>query len=135
MTTTNAGGLLRAARLARKLTLKEVGAGLDPPVSAAYVSDVELGRRPATAERLPQFTKILNLSGADRHELFRSAGLLPDDLKRRLLEVPEAWVIDFKRVVKLRKWFRAALPEGMWSEFDAVMGVSLLETKKRASTR
>ena len=135
MTTTNAGGLLRAARLNLKLTLHEVGCGLTPPVSAAYVSDVELGRRPATAERLPQLVKVLNLTGAAKHAVYKAAGLLPEDLKERLLDTPEAWDIDFKRIVKLHKWFRNALPEEMMTEFDVVMGVSPREPKKRVSTR
>lgn len=135
MTTTNAGGLLRAARLKLKLTLHEVGCGLTPPVSAAYVSDVELGRRPATAERLPQLVKVLKLTGAAKHAVYKAAGLLPEDLKERLLDTPEAWDIDFKRIVKLHKWFRNALPEEMMTEFDVVMGVSPREPKKRVSTR
>lgn len=99
MKTTSAGGLLRDARQARGMTLKEVGQGLDPPVSAAYVSDVELGRRPPTAERLPQFAKVLRMDPSGTRELYRGAGVLPDGLSERLAKAPELWDANFKSLV------------------------------------
>lgn len=99
MKTTSAGGLLRDARQAREMTLKEVGEGLDPPVSAAYVSDVELGRRPPTAERLPQFARVLRMDPSGTRDLYRAAGVLPDGLSERLSKAPELWDANFKSLV------------------------------------
>jgi transcriptional regulator with XRE-family HTH domain len=81
------------------MTLKEVGEELDPPVSAAYVSDVELGRRPPTAERLPQFAKALRMGPDTVRELYRRAGLFPDGLSERLGKAPEIWDANFKSLV------------------------------------
>lgn len=96
MKTTTAGGLLRDARQALELTLKAVGEGLDPPVSAAYVSDVELGRRPLTAERLPQFIKVLKLDAKASRKLYCAAGILPDSLSTKISKAPELWDANFK---------------------------------------
>lgn len=100
-TTTIAGGLLRDARKALKMTLKAVGEGLDPPVSASYICDVEFGRRPPTAERVPQFAKLLKLSASTVHEIYRDAEALPEDVARRLSKVPELWSANFKALVPL----------------------------------
>jgi hypothetical protein len=96
MKTTTAGGLLRDARQALELTLKAVGECLDPPVSAAYVSDVELGRRPLTAERLPQFIKVLKLDAKASRKLYCAAGILPDSLSTKISKAPELWDANFK---------------------------------------
>lgn len=99
MKTTIAGGLLRDARQRLNMTLKEVGENLDPPVSAAYVSDVELGRRTPTSERLPQFIVALKLDVKASRDLYRAVGVLPEGLTERLSKAPELWDANFRALV------------------------------------
>ena len=102
MSKAGVGGLLRKARLTLEMPLREVAAGLG--VSTAYVSDVELGRRKATAKRIPQFITVLKFSPEEREAVYKAAGLLPEGLANRLVAVPEMWNSDFRALV-------AVLPE------------------------
>jgi transcriptional regulator with XRE-family HTH domain len=100
-TTTIAGGLLREARQALKLTLQEVGDGMDPPVSASYICDVEFGRRPPTPDRVPQFAKLLKLSASTVNAVYRDAEILPKEVAQQLSRAPEIWGANFKALVPL----------------------------------
>lgn len=136
MKTTSAGGLLRNARLTRKMTLKEVGEGLDPPVSAAYISDVELGRRPPTAERIPQFSKVLHLNPTDTRELYQAASVLPEGLSERLSKAPEIWDANFKALVPALREAVAALRKsqpGLAGQLEKA--AKLPSLREKASTR
>jgi transcriptional regulator with XRE-family HTH domain len=112
----SAGQLLRDARKKLGLTLAEVGRKLPGNLTAAYISDIELGRRPLTAERIPQFVKILKLSREEANEVYQAAGILPDDVLARVLSAPKAWDFDFRAL--------AALPP------ESVPTISRREAKK-----
>lgn len=101
MTAVTAGQLLRDARKNLGLTQTEVGRKLPGNLTAAYISDIELGRRPLTAERLPQFVKILKLSREQANLVYQAAGILPDDVLARVLSAPKVWDFDFKALAAL----------------------------------
>lgn len=95
------GELLRQARLAAGLTQDVAGARLVPPVNAPYLSDVERGVRPVSAERLAQLARTYGLAVDSTHTLFVTAGLLPPDVAARTLAAPETWTCDPQRLFTL----------------------------------
>lgn len=101
MATGTAGDILRAARKRAHLTQTEVGKRLPGNVTATYVSDLERGRRPLTAERIPQFIRVLKLTREEAYAVYQGAGILPDDVLSRFLREPRIWDLDFKAVAAM----------------------------------
>jgi transcriptional regulator with XRE-family HTH domain len=66
------GGLLRKHRGDR--TLSEVAEALG--VSKAYLSDVELGRRSVSSEKLQSLSKVLSLTVLQEAKILRVAGYI-----------------------------------------------------------
>ena len=96
MSNANVGGLLRKARFALDLTLREVAEAVG--VSIAYVNDIELGRREIAPKRVPEFAKALQLSEENVILLHQKTGVLPEGLLERLLKAPALWDVDLEKL-------------------------------------
>ncbi|NCB27315.1 MAG: XRE family transcriptional regulator [Bacteroidia bacterium] len=82
-TTTNFGEYLKQKREEKQISLRELARRLE--VSAPFLSDVENNRRaPLTEERLSTLADVLNLSEAEKAEMYdivgHQKGLLAPDL-------------------------------------------------------
>lgn len=93
MDNTTFGAFIRAKRVERELSLREVAAQLN--YSATFWSDVENQRRnPPDLEKLNAVAAILNLSEEDRVILYDLAGkaenITPPDLTPYILETESA---------------------------------------------
>lgn len=78
------GDRIRELREERDLTLRDVAAELD--VSASFISDIELGRRDPSDERIRQLARIL---GTTQDELDQFSPRLPiREMRRSAREVP-----------------------------------------------
>lgn len=99
------GDVLREARIAKDLGLRELARQLDK--SPSYISDIENDRRVPSEEVLAQLAKIL---GLDFEKLMALAGRLGDTTRRLVEKNPEAVALfrklsslppkDFRRVAK-----------------------------------
>ncbi len=81
--TTNFGEYLKQKREEKQISLRELARRLE--VSAPFLSDVENNRRaPLTEERLATLADVLNLSEAEKAEMYdivgHQTGLLAPDL-------------------------------------------------------
>ncbi len=79
------GALLRKAREAARLSLKEFALSLD--YSPSYLSDVERGQRGVSRQMCDQLSARL---GLDRIELYARSGHLSDAVLAYLYRVPQA---------------------------------------------
>ncbi|NCB71005.1 MAG: XRE family transcriptional regulator [Clostridia bacterium] len=82
-TTANFGEFLKRKREEKQISLRELARRLE--VSAPFLSDVENNRRaPLTEERLSTLAEVLNLSEAEKAEMYdivgHQKGLLAPDL-------------------------------------------------------
>ena len=75
------------------MTLEAAGEALDPPVTASYLSEVELGHRPCPAERLEALCKLYKLDDAGARAVYVAAGVLPPKTYRAVLRAPQTWVL------------------------------------------
>ena len=72
-TTTNFGEYLKQKREEKQISLRELARRLE--VSAPFLSDVENNRRtPLTEERLSTLADVLNLSEAEKAEMYDIVG-------------------------------------------------------------
>ena len=79
------GDRIRELREENDLTLRELAAKLN--VSASFVSDIELGRRDPSEERIRQLAQIL---GTTRDDLDQFSPRLPiREMRRSAREVPQ----------------------------------------------
>jgi transcriptional regulator with XRE-family HTH domain len=85
-----AGAVLRELRGERRLVdiARKVG------VSAAYLSEVELGKADPTLDRLDAILAALKADTLSRYRVYRAAGQLPPEVAQRLLASPETWDYD-----------------------------------------
>jgi transcriptional regulator with XRE-family HTH domain len=85
-----AGAVLRELRGERRLVdiAKAVG------VSAAYLSEIELGRATPTLDRLDTILAALKADTAARYRVYLAAGQLPPEVAQRMLASPETWAFD-----------------------------------------
>lgn len=87
------GEVLRGSRQAANITLEAAGAALTPPVTASYLSEVELGKRPCPAKRLAALCKLYKLDDEGKRAVYVAAGVLPPKTYAAVLKKPKTWVL------------------------------------------
>ena len=90
-TTVTFGEYLKRKREEKQISLRELARRLE--LSAPFVSDVENNRRaPLTEERLADLAKVLNLTEAEKAEMYdlvgHQKGLLAPDLNPYVIDRP-----------------------------------------------
>jgi transcriptional regulator with XRE-family HTH domain len=98
------GARIRELREERDLSLRELGAAFVSPsrpkgLTAAFLSDIELGRRYPSDEVLAKMASIL---GVSKEELRRHDARLPVEELRRLAETTPAYGVAFRQVIQSR---------------------------------
>lgn len=88
--TKNIGPLIRAARMARGLTQRDLAEKLGAG-SAPYIGMLEAGLTSIGAERLQEIASILGLSSTERNRWMAAAEHVPAPLWNALMKNPDRW--------------------------------------------
>lgn len=88
--TKNIGPLIRAARMARGLTQRDLAEKLGAG-SAPYIGMLEAGLTSIGAERLQEIASILGLTSAERNRWMAAAEHVPAPLWNALMKHPDRW--------------------------------------------